>query len=68
MVRNESRTLVRKLPPETWNRGGLFELCIDEAAGCNLDHRHDYGHDFPMTQDELTALKEQIEDALKLKE
>jgi hypothetical protein len=61
---DKSRTLIQPLPEDVWNEAGLWELCIEESAGCGLPHRHEYGHDFPMTREELVVLREQIDTAL----
>lgn len=63
----KTRTIIRPYKG-MWDEDGtdgLFELCIDEGAGCNLTHSHDYGHDFPMERTELIELRGQIDAVLK---
>lgn len=42
-----------------------YVLCIDESAGSGEYHRHNYGHDFPMTLEELIILRDQIDKVIK---
>jgi hypothetical protein len=63
----KSRTIVRRRkrddPYGHYEReleAAPFELCIAELKGNGQTHIHDYGHDFPMSRQELNDLEAQI--------
>lgn len=65
------RTLISKKKQPIYQNGKQFGyadyvLCLDEWAGCQLEHGHSSGgHDFPMTRIELRELAEQINKILE---
>jgi hypothetical protein len=62
---DRARTIVQPMTEDRYGyKPGMFGVCIDEQAGCDVSHYHEYGHDFPVTREELMVLRTQIDAAL----